>query len=319
SGISLLIVKPCESSPCKNGATCTDKDDTFECACKDGYLGETCSERIQCENPLDLLFVVDASSWQSAGDFTHVTDYMSDLIDWLKISDLAVKAGVIAFSYKGDTRVIFLPDAYSDASQLKNAIGNLKKNGPKIFYGHEGYTAKALKLANDEVFTTADQHPNAAKAIVLLTPQVPLDSKSDAIEEAKELRAKGVKIVSIDLVNVFKAFFKDQSVYKELTKISSPLKPIASAYDKLDEHVREVTNLLCSFTKDPCEDMDCGKRKICSYDRDTTSCICNKTNCEVQPCDETPCKNDGECENVDKETFKCNCTEAWTGETCEEK
>jgi hypothetical protein len=39
----------------------------------------------------------------------------------------------------------------------------------------------------------------------------------------------------------------------------------------------------------------------------------------VQPCDETPCKNDGECENVDKETFKCNCTEAWTGKTCEEK
>ena len=97
-----------------------------------------------------------------------------------------------------------------------------------------------------QVFKTADQHPNAAKAIVLLTPQVPLDSKSDAIEEAKKLRAKGVKIVSIDLVNVFKAFFKDQSVYKELTKISSPLKPIASAYDKLDYHVREVTNLLCS-------------------------------------------------------------------------
>ena len=48
------------------------------------------------------------------------------------------------------------------------------------------------------------------------------------------------------MVNVFKAFFKDQSVYKELTKISSPLKPIASAYDKLDDHVRELTNLLCS-------------------------------------------------------------------------
>ena len=97
------------------------------------------------------MFVVDASSWQIAGDFTHVTDFMSDLIDWLKISDLAFKAGVIAFSYKGDTRVIFLPDAYSDARQLKNAIGNLKKNGPKIFYGLEGYTAKALKLANAEV------------------------------------------------------------------------------------------------------------------------------------------------------------------------
>ena len=39
----------------------------------------------------------------------------------------------------------------------------------------------------------------------------------------------------------------------------------------------------------------------------------------VKPCDKNPCKNDGQCENVDAETFKCTCNENWTGETCEEK
>jgi hypothetical protein len=39
----------------------------------------------------------------------------------------------------------------------------------------------------------------------------------------------------------------------------------------------------------------------------------------AEPCDQLPCKNDGTCENVDKETFKCSCHQNWTGETCEEK
>jgi hypothetical protein len=39
----------------------------------------------------------------------------------------------------------------------------------------------------------------------------------------------------------------------------------------------------------------------------------------AKPCDKLPCKNDGECENIDEESFKCKCTENWTGETCVEK
>jgi hypothetical protein len=97
------------------------------------------------------MFVVDTASWQSTGDFSYVRDYMSDLIDWLKISDLAVRVGVIEFTYYYDTQVTFLPGAYSDASSLKNEIEDVTKNGPKIFYGLEGYTARALKIANDEV------------------------------------------------------------------------------------------------------------------------------------------------------------------------
>ena len=97
------------------------------------------------------MFVVDTASWQSSSDFTHVTDFMSDLVDWLKISDLAVQAGVITFTYKSDTKVNFLPSTYSNAGTLKNKINDLEKNSAKLFYGFEGYMALALKLANDRV------------------------------------------------------------------------------------------------------------------------------------------------------------------------
>ena len=41
------------------------------------------------------------------------------------------------------------------------------------------------------------------------------------------------------------------------------------------------SNNFFTVTKDPCKDMDCGETKICTYDRDTTSCKCKETaNCE---------------------------------------
>ena len=66
------------------------------------------------------------------------------------------------------------------------------------------------------------------------------------MEEAKKLKAKGVNIVSIDLLYDLKSFFDPNTTHEELSKISSPLKPIESEYFDLDEHVREVTDLLCS-------------------------------------------------------------------------
>ena len=38
----------------------------------------------------------------------------------------------------------------------------------------------------------------------------------------------------------------------------------------------------------------------------------------VNPCDSSPCKNRGTCEN-DEDSFTCNCTEKFQGLTCEEK
>lgn len=32
----------CENEPCKNGGTCTELDNGFDCTCPKGYRGKTC-------------------------------------------------------------------------------------------------------------------------------------------------------------------------------------------------------------------------------------------------------------------------------------
>ena len=97
------------------------------------------------------MFILDTASWQYTTDFALVTNFVSNLVNWLKISDLAVEAGVITFTYSYDTKVNFLPGTYSNADSLKAQINKLTINSPKVFYGWEGYIALALKLANDKV------------------------------------------------------------------------------------------------------------------------------------------------------------------------
>ena len=42
---SLSLVNPCDSSPCKNGATCQSVNDAFSCECVEGFEGDTCEEK----------------------------------------------------------------------------------------------------------------------------------------------------------------------------------------------------------------------------------------------------------------------------------
>ena len=37
-----LGVDACASSPCKNGATCTNMEGAYSCFCADGYTGQNC-------------------------------------------------------------------------------------------------------------------------------------------------------------------------------------------------------------------------------------------------------------------------------------
>ena len=41
-----LEYNECESSPCVNGGTCTDRVGGFECACGRGYTGSTCQSKV---------------------------------------------------------------------------------------------------------------------------------------------------------------------------------------------------------------------------------------------------------------------------------
>lgn len=39
-------VDHCATRPCRNGATCVSKRDTYKCTCADGFTGSTCTTDI---------------------------------------------------------------------------------------------------------------------------------------------------------------------------------------------------------------------------------------------------------------------------------
>lgn len=44
----------CHPSPCKNGGTCTETEEGYECSCKEGYKGKICEG-------MDIYMQLDAS------------------------------------------------------------------------------------------------------------------------------------------------------------------------------------------------------------------------------------------------------------------
>ena len=56
----IFLVNPCDSSPCKNGGTCADDGDSFNCTCTDKFEGPTCEEKgFQFYN-----FTLKSQSWK---------------------------------------------------------------------------------------------------------------------------------------------------------------------------------------------------------------------------------------------------------------
>ena len=43
----VLEENKCHPSPCKNGGTCTETEEGFECSCKEGFKGKICEGKKQ--------------------------------------------------------------------------------------------------------------------------------------------------------------------------------------------------------------------------------------------------------------------------------
>jgi hypothetical protein len=53
----LVLVDPCDSSPCENNGTCLNTENTFKCTCTEKYEGATCGNKgLFVENVVILSF-----------------------------------------------------------------------------------------------------------------------------------------------------------------------------------------------------------------------------------------------------------------------
>ena len=52
----LNLANPCDSSPCKNGASCQSVNGKFSCECAEGFEGDTCEEKGTIKTKYSLKF-----------------------------------------------------------------------------------------------------------------------------------------------------------------------------------------------------------------------------------------------------------------------
>ncbi|MBT6431849.1 MAG: hypothetical protein HOK28_02080 [Deltaproteobacteria bacterium] len=65
----------CETNPCQNGATCTEVDNDYECACLPGFMGATCDALVDCGEPP---VVGDASAFLASTTYASQVYYECD-------------------------------------------------------------------------------------------------------------------------------------------------------------------------------------------------------------------------------------------------
>ena len=68
----VLMSGPCEGAPCQNGGLCQELADSFTCECRDGFLGDTCAERV----PTYVSF--SGGGWHS---HTSLAGWVAGLLD----------------------------------------------------------------------------------------------------------------------------------------------------------------------------------------------------------------------------------------------
>ncbi|XP_046860489.1 von Willebrand factor A domain-containing protein 2-like isoform X2 [Xenia sp. Carnegie-2017] len=238
-----IKVLPCKLAPCKNGGKCEDVDDkTFKCTCGDDFFGDTCEEKKKCNAPLDILFVVDTSSWQYWHNFKLIKEFILKVIEWMEISKSAVQVGMLPFTYEKYTNVLFYPHTYGDFPHLKDGIiKKLQKSPPRAFIGHEGHLTRALQIANRKVFPTSSGRP---KAVVILSAQKPLDNIQEFYDAWQKLEKKDVNVVTVQLLPSPSQLLVPQriEIFEDIAKKG---KLIKSKFPDLNNHVLQLVHILC--------------------------------------------------------------------------
>ena len=73
SGLVCEEKNECEASPCRNGGTCIDGDNAYECNCRNGFMG------LNCENPID--YCANQNPCQNGGKCLSISETASTLCD----------------------------------------------------------------------------------------------------------------------------------------------------------------------------------------------------------------------------------------------
>ncbi|WAR10991.1 MATN1-like protein [Mya arenaria] len=192
------------------------------------------AENIKCNNPADIIFLIDGSDSISDADFVRLKNFVVRLIENFEITNDAIHVGMIVYSTLIGNKVPLFP--FKNKFVLKMLTKNLEH--PK--FGTD--TAAGVAAARDMLRTQG--RPDAPEMIVVITDGRSASPRNTIIQ-AGIAKAQGITMISI---GVGKDIFSE-----ELRQIASGPNYVSEVADfkGLENIVNVLRNLICTSITTP--------------------------------------------------------------------
>lgn len=185
----------------------------------------------------DVFFVLDGSGSISLSYFIKMKHFLIRLIERLDVGLRGTHVGLLQFSHKLKTKIEFKLGQYLTFREIERAINKMPYQEGGTDTGH------ALETINKEVFPISGLYrPNVSDIVVILTDGEARD-RAKALDEAEELRNKGVQIIAVGMGE------KDtvSSFRKDLKLMASRSSDVFTAdFKKLPYLVQALTSEICN-------------------------------------------------------------------------
>ncbi|KAM8826189.1 collagen alpha-6(VI) chain-like isoform 1-T1 [Synchiropus picturatus] len=200
---------------------------------KDEIITDICSKDACEDVPGDLIFLIDSSgSIETPEDYGKIKDFMVAVVNRSNIGRDKIHVGVMQFS--DNPQMEFPLKKYFTKEELTTAIGGLWQLGGGT------KTGDAIRELTKYFDAAQGGRPNVKQRLVAITDGRSHDDVKDA---AAALRAKGVTIYTIGVVNVNRTQLLEISGASERVFVQRD-------YDALKELESEVALELCDPKRD---------------------------------------------------------------------
>ncbi|XP_036362498.1 cartilage matrix protein-like [Octopus sinensis] len=150
-------------------------------------------EEILCQDPADIVFVLDSSRSVTQTDFKKELDFVSSFVKDMDISSNKIQIGVVTFS--DNVKTEFELNKFSQKQDIQNAVSNIAHRGGST------NTWLALKHIRTESFITDHGGRVGIPKIVILVTAGGSNGKSKTLNEAKLLHNDPLRVFTVAVGN----------------------------------------------------------------------------------------------------------------------
>ncbi|KAM6968128.1 collagen alpha-6(VI) chain [Aplochiton taeniatus] len=198
---------------------------------KNEIVTDICSSEACRDTPEDLMFLIDSSGSIDAVDFQKMKDFMKSVVNKTSIGPNQMHIGVMQFS--SVQKVEFSLSEFLDQSSMQRAIDAMQQQGGGTL------TGEAITQISQYFDPSSGGRSNVQQTLIVITDG---EAQDEVAAPAASLRAKGVRVYAIGVVNanttqLLEISGAQQRVYAERN------------FDSLKYLERELTLSICEPEK----------------------------------------------------------------------